>query len=168
VTRVIVFSSLLALASLVACGGKARPVKIAASNAVIGECADPESAGVLSSDPKLRDASRDLNGDSKAERVVADKSMCRDGNCYWNLFVEQEGCYRYIGTIAGASIEMLKSSSDSGYRDLRGWWKLPGGSRQLVQNYRFRDRGYQLADVLLCRQGDDDRLQCASEERSPD
>lgn len=125
---------------------------------------EPESSGVLSESPQLRRANRDLNGDARDEQVLADRKLCRQGNCSWNLFAQHQGCERYIGTISAHSIEVLSSSSEAGFRDLRGWWKLPGGERQLVQNYRFRSGGYELTDVLICRQEGDSRLLCAEEE----
>ena len=158
----------LAAAGHIGCGGKARPAKIGAANAVLGECVDPESAGVLSNRPSLKQANRDINGDARDEVVLADEVLCRGGNCNWNLFARQDGCERYIGTIAAASIEVLGTTSDAGFSDLRGWWKLRGGDRQLVQNYRFRNGGYQLVDVLICRQKGDDRLLCAHEEQDTD
>ncbi len=155
----------LALVVLAACGGKAKPVKISASNAVIGECVDPRSGGVLSAEPNLRSAHQDLNGDGSPEMVFTDEKMCRNGNCYWNLFAQEATCHRYIGTVAGATLEVLAPQADAGFHAIRGWWKLPGGGRQLVQNYRFRAGGYQLTEVLVCRQEGDDRLLCAEEEQ---
>jgi hypothetical protein len=163
VTRVIATS--LVLVALTACGSKPKPAKIAAANVFIGECVDPKSAGVLSASPKLREAHRDLNGDGDNETVYADRELCRNGNCYWNLFSRDESCQRYIGTVSGATLEILDYQSDAGFHEVRGWWKLPGGSRQLAQSYRFRSGGYQLVDVLVCRQEGDDRLLCAAEEQ---
>lgn len=150
---------------LVACGGTSpKPAKITAANAAIGDCVDARSAGVLSSTPRLRAAHRDLNGDGSPETVFADGELCRNGNCYWNLFSAREGCLRYVGTIGGATLEVVERAGGTGFRDLRGWWKLPGGERQLVQNYQFRGDGYRLGEVLLCRQEGDDQLLCAAEE----
>jgi hypothetical protein len=151
---------------LVACGGKAKPVKISAANVYIGECVDPQEAGVLSKDPKLRSAHQDLNGDGDKEMVYADSELCRNGNCYWNLFSKSATCYRYIGTVAGATLEVLAPQADAGFHAIRGWWKLPSGHRQLLQSYRFRAGGYQLTEVLMCRQKGDDRLLCAEEEQA--
>jgi hypothetical protein len=148
-----------------ACGGKAKPLKITAANVFIGDCVDPSSGGVLSSSPSLRAAHQDLDGDGTNEKVFADEELCRGGNCYWNLFSKDESCYRYIGTIAGATLEVLDRQADAGFYAIRGWWKLSGGGRQLVQSYRYRGGGYQLSDVLVCRQTGDDRLLCAAEEQ---
>lgn len=164
VIRVIATS--LALVALTSCGKKPKPAKIAAANVFIGDCVDPRVAGVVSASPRLREAHRDLNGDGVSETVYADKELCRHGNCYWNLFAKAEGCHRYIGTVAGATLEILDQQADAGFNEVRGWWKLPGGRRQLVQSYRFRAGGYQLVDVLVCRQEGDDRLLCAAEEQS--
>lgn len=156
----------LALFSLAACGGKAKPVKISASNVFIGDCVDPRRAGVVSEDPELRAGHQDLNGDGSEELVYADSNLCRNGNCYWNLFAKEKACHRYIGTVAGATLEVLVPQADAGFHAIRGWWKLPSGSRQLVQSYRFRAGGYQLTEVLMCRQEGDDRLLCAEEEQA--
>jgi hypothetical protein len=166
VTRAIVTS--LALLALGACGSKPKPAKIAAANAFIGDCVDPKGAGVLSASPDLREAHRDLNGDGRNESVYADRQLCRKGNCYWNLFTKDQSCERYIGTVAGATLEILDHQADGGFHELRGWWKLASGTRQLVQSYRFRSGGYQLIDVLVCRQEGDDRLLCAAEEQNAD
>ncbi len=164
--RVIVTSCLLVL---VACGGKPRPIsKIAASNARLGECANPRKAGVLSARPTLVSAHRDLNNDGHREKVFADKNLCKAANCSWNLFTKQDGCARYIGTVAGSTLEVVDSQGDAGFSALRVWWRLGKGTRQLVQNYHYRDGGYQLIDVLICRMGGDDRLLCASEEQVHD
>lgn len=164
-TRVIATS--LALLLLSACGSKPKkPAKITAANVFIGDCVDPEEAGVLSASPELREAHRDLNGDGANESVYADRRLCRKGNCYWNLFTREDGCERYIGTVAGATLEILDHQADAGFHGLRAWWKLPSHKRQLVQSYRFRSGGYQLTDVLVCRQEGDDRLLCAAEEQA--
>jgi hypothetical protein len=163
VIRAIAISA--SLAALVACGGKPKPVKITAANVFVGDCVDPQAAGVLSPSPNLRAAHQDLNGDGNEELVFADEALCRNGNCYWNLFARSEGCHRYIGTVAGATLEVLSYQADAGFYALRGWWKMSSGGRQLVQNYRFRAGGYQLTDVLVCRQSGDDRLLCAAEEQ---
>ena len=161
--RAIVISGLLVLT---ACGGKAKPVsKMAASNARLGECADPRKAGVLSASPDLRSAHRDLNKDGRLESVFADKNLCKAGNCSWNLFTKDEGCSRYIGTVSGSTLEVVDVQGDAGFLGLRVWWRLGKGTRQLVQNYRYQEGGYQLMDVLICRLGGDGRLQCASEEQ---
>jgi len=156
-----------ALGIISSCGGSGgkRPAKLQASNTRIGDCADPASSGVVSKSPKNRTAPRDLNGDNVPERVVADTHLCRGENCFWNLFAEQNGCPRYLGTIEGGSLEVLLPADSSGFRDLRSWWDLPGGKRKLMQRYRFRDGGYQLSEVLICRHSDDTGVQCASEEK---
>ena len=159
----------LALAlSLGACGGKTKPARIGAANAHIGDCVAPRSAGVISSAPQLRSAHLDLNGDGQKESVYADERLCRRGNCYWNLFTQGDDCHRYIGTVSGATLEIAGTQGEAGFHEVRAWWKLPGGKRQLVHNYRFRAGGYLLTDVLACRQEGDDRLLCAADEQSGD
>ena len=148
----------------VSCGGPSPRSKIGAANVELGDCADPERAGVLSSNPKLKSAHRDLNGDGRKERVFADRNLCQSGNCSWNLFAAVDGCSRYIGTISGATLEVGQGQGEAGFSPLHVWWRLPRGARHLVQNYRYRGGAYQLEDVLICRQEGDDRLLCASEE----
>ncbi len=153
------------LVSASACGGSAkRRPAVLAPNASLGDCAQPESTGVVSSNPNLKTAHRDLNGDGREELAFADRALCRDGNCAWNLFTEKDGCSRYIGTVEGATLESMQSTGDEGFAGLRVWWKMPKGERFLVQAYRYRGSGYHLSEVLVCRQEGDDRLLCASEE----
>ncbi len=147
-----------------ACGGSPKRNARVVANVQIGECADPKVSGVLSASPTLRAAHRDLNGDGTKEKAYADRKLCRGGNCSWNLFTETNGCSRYIGTVSGATIETSPETGDAGFAALRVWWTMGKGARHLVQTYRFRVGGYQLTDVLMCRQDGDDRLLCASEE----
>lgn len=160
----VVMSSITCMLTLVACGGKGTQGKIGAANVKLGDCADPERAGVISEDPALRSAHRDLNGDGTEELVYADRKLCQSGNCSWNLFTADKGCSRYIGTVSGATLELGHGQGESGFVPLHVWWRLPKGARHLVQNYRFRGGAYQLDDVQVCRQEGDDRLLCASEE----
>ena len=146
------------------CGGSPKRRPAVAANVQIGECADPRTAGVLSGAPALKGAHRDLNGDGQKERVFADRRLCHGGNCSWNLFTKVDGCSRYIGTLTGATLEVGAGQGEAGFSPLRAWWSMGNGGRFLVQNYRYLRGGYQLDDVLLCRQEDDDRLLCASEE----
>lgn len=164
VIRPYLLSSLVLLSF--SCGPKAKPapVRPGASNTMIGDCATPESSGVLSDSPKLKKAPRDLNGDGNPEMIASDSHLCRQSNCFWNVFASQDGCSRYLGTIEGSSLEVLSVSNSNGFRDLRAWWSLPGGTRKLSQRYQYRERGYQLIEVLLCRYTDDRGVQCASEE----
>jgi hypothetical protein len=134
--------------------------------ASIGRCADPERGGVLGASPDLHRADRDLDGDKVAETVVADRSLCtREGNCYWNIYVRDPGagCQRYVGTIAASVIDRLARRGDDGFRDLRGWWRLTGDSRVLLQEYRYHHGGYRVMDAMVCRQEGDDRLLCATD-----
>jgi hypothetical protein len=152
------------LLALAACGGASKRRPRVAANVQIGDCADPKTAGVLSDAPALKAAHRDLNGDGLKEQVFADRHLCQAGNCSWNIFTESDGCSRYIGTIAGSTLEVGAGQGESGFSPVRGWWRMAKGGRFLVQNYRYIRSGYQLDDVLLCRQEGDDRLLCASEE----
>lgn len=154
----------LAAVFVYGCGGKAKIAKIASSNVHVGDCVDAERAGVLSDSPDLRSAHRDLNGDGKAEKVYADRRLCRRGNCYWNLFVKAQGCDRYIGTVSGETLEILDLQSDAGFHEIRGWWKLPRGKRHVVQSYLFREDGYLLNDVIICQGAGGSALICADEE----
>ena len=168
-SAVIAVATSLALA---ACGGRsAAKISVAAprspSSVAVGECADPSRDGVISAAPKAVHADRDLGGDGAAEQVVADRALCDGaGNCQWNIFVAArapDDCVRYAGTLAAATLEPQATSGQLGMRDVRAYWKLPSG-RTLVQDYRFARGGYRVVDALLCRTGDDDRLECAEEE----
>jgi hypothetical protein len=75
----------------------------------------------------------------------------------------QDDCLRYAGTLAATTLEPLATSGQRGMRDVRAYWKLPSG-RTLVQEYRYTRGGYRAVDALLCRTGDDDRLECAEED----
>jgi hypothetical protein len=155
---------------LASCGGRSKGYRgpTIAPNATVGECAQPDSAGVLSKQPSWKRADRDLDGDGHPEQLLADRNACRGRNCYWNIFDDDRGCRRYIGTVSGAALELAEEAGSAGFRDLRGWWRLGGGQRQLLQSYRYRDGGYQLVDVLLCRQASDDRLLCAQQDEPVD
>jgi hypothetical protein len=158
----------LAVVALALCGcGRRTPQRpVPAPVAQLGVCGEPDQAGVLSATPDLRHADRDLDGDGTAELVVADRVLCRDGNCYWNVFsgTQVQGCRRYLGTIAGAVIDRLGRRGEDGFYDLRGWWRLGGGARHLLQEYRFRHGAYRIDEAMVCRQEGDDRLMCAREE----
>jgi hypothetical protein len=52
---------------------------------------------------------------------------------------------------------------DDGFHDLRAWWRLTSDSRFLLQEYRYRHGGYRMAEAMVCRQGEDDRLECATD-----
>ncbi len=131
----------------------------------VGLCADPEHAGVVSRRPHLARADRDLDGDRRPEVVVADRTLCTSGNCYWNLYARDRGagCQRYLGTVAASVIDRLTRRGDEGFHDLRGWWRLSSDSRVLLQEYTYRHGGYRVVDALVCRQEGDDRLLCATD-----
>jgi len=147
--------------------GPARPQP--AATLAPGDCGEPGRDGVLGASPRIDRADRDLDGDGTAETVAVDRRMCTaDGNCYWNLFSGRArgGCRRYLGTIAATGIEPLDQAGDDGFLDLRGWWKLSGGRRYLLQQYRFQAGSYRIVDALVCRQEGDDRLLCADDRDS--
>jgi hypothetical protein len=134
----------------------------------VGTCARPDADGVLGPAPRVDRADRDLSGDGVPETVVVDRKLCTaEGNCYWNVFVRggADGCERYAGTIAGAALELLDARGGDNMVDVRGYWKLAGDARVLVQDYRFARGGYQVTDALLCRREADDRLLCAEDAR---
>jgi hypothetical protein len=154
------------------CGGRAggtvsvqRPRSL--QSVAIGECGDPRHDGVISESPRLVHADRDLGGDRTIEQVVTDRNLCDEaGNCQWNVFFApqgEDGCRRYVGTLAAATLEPLQTKGQSGMLDIRAYWALPSG-RTLVQDYRFNRGGYRAVDALLCRSSGDDRLECAEEE----
>ena len=161
------FAALLIVA---ACGGKsrgpARAQPMPVPTVAVGDCGRPGTDGVMSANPDLLHADRDLDGDGTDEIVVADKTLCTpEGNCYWNVFVPppehaSEPCQRFAGTLAAAALEPAGGRGDDGYEDLRGYWRLTGGGRLLLHEYRFRRGGYQVVDAVLCRREGDDRLLC--------
>lgn len=156
----------LATAFLGGCPSSHRtpPPRAPASTVRVGECADPQRDGTLSPDPDLQRADRDLDGDGTDEVVVADRRLCREGNCHWNLFAVTRGnaaCHRYLGTVAGAAIE-VGEVGEAGFPELRGWWKFDE-QRALLQVYQYSGAGYRLMETLLCRQGGGDGVQCVSE-----
>jgi hypothetical protein len=158
----------IALVFLAAGGcSRARPVQpTPVSSAQVGQCADPNRAGAVSARPRIQRADRDLGGDARLEVVAADRGLCTaDGNCYWNVFTFDEAadCHRYAGTIAASVIDLLARRGEDGYHDLRAWWRLTGGSRVLLQEYRYRHGGYRMEEAMVCRQEGDDRLLCAEE-----
>jgi hypothetical protein len=143
--------------------GAGRPVPV--SNVTVGACGDPSRDGVVGEGAAVEHADRDLDGDGTAELVVVDRRMCGgEGNCHWNIFSGAvDGCRRYLGTVSASGIEPLRERGEGGYRDLRGWWRLSGGGRVLLQHYRYQAGGYRVIDALVCRQEDDDRLLCAED-----
>jgi len=162
---------IVAVAVLAGCGSRQRrrtPVAAPPANADLGACVAFERAGVVSAAPRLRRSDRDLDGDGVAELVAADDALCDErGNCHWNIFVRGgPGCRRYAGTVSGAGIEVLARGTERGFRALRAWWRFTDHrepARLLLQEYEFRRGGYRLIEAMLCRQGDDDRIRCASE-----
>lgn len=132
----------------------------------LGDCGVPERDGVMTSAPRLDRADRDLDSDGRDEIIVVDRAHCdRYDNCYWNVFKPSDGpgaCSRYLGTFAGAALELLASTGDANMRAVRAFWKQPSG-RLLLQSYRFASGGYALDanDVLECNRPADDRLECA-------
>jgi hypothetical protein len=132
-----------------------------------GECADPERDGVLADHPALSRADRDLDGDGKDEVVIADRNICTpEGNCHWNVFHDEAGCLRYVGTISAARVQRLPRRGEQGFADVRAIWYLTGENRLLLQEYRFRRGGYRIAEVVLCRQSGDDSVLCAEVDAS--
>ncbi|HUH02504.1 MAG TPA: hypothetical protein VML75_10935 [Kofleriaceae bacterium] len=149
-------------------GGAGRPVP--PSTVTVGTCGDPARDGVIGPGAAIEHADRDLNGDGTPELVVVDRGLCSGaGNCHWNIFSgTTDGCRRYLGTVAAHGIEPLRERGEDGYRDLRGWWRLSGGGRVLLQHYQYRAGGYRVIDALVCRQEGDDRLLCAEDRAAPD
>jgi hypothetical protein len=139
-------------------------VRLPTPSVQVGACGDPTRDGVMGGAPTIERADRDLDNDGRTESVVVDRSMCTgDGNCYWNVFTagrEPGECSRYAGTFAAAALETMAARGDGNMSDVRGYWNLHGG-RMLLQEYRFLRDGYQIVDVLLCKRGSDDRLDCA-------
>ncbi|HEY4243614.1 MAG TPA: hypothetical protein VGM88_27565 [Kofleriaceae bacterium] len=154
----------LAVLALVACHAHEAPRgprAIPTPSIQVGACGVPGKDGVMSASPQLQRADRDLNGDGKPESIVADREMCTpEGNCYWNVFVGDPGCQRFIGTFAAAALEPQVTVGDEHMVDIRGYWNLHGG-RMLLESYRFSAGGYRTTDALLCRKAADDKIECA-------
>lgn len=132
-----------------------------------GECADPQRDGVLADRPTLARADRDLDGDGKDEVVIADRNICTsEGNCHWNVFHDDAGCLRYVGTISAARVQRLPRRGEHGFADVRAIWYLASENRLLLQEYRFRRGGYRIAEVVLCRQSGDDSVLCTEVDAS--
>jgi hypothetical protein len=174
--------AVVALMAAAGCGRRRPPagpttVLLPTPSIQVGACGEPGRDGVQSSSPRLDRADRDLDGDGVAESVVVDRALCTAaGNCYWNVFLPPRdgGCARYVGTFAASALEPLSmagaasggglGAGEAGMRDVRGYWSL-GGGRILLQTYRFLHGGYQVVDVVLCRRGGDDRLDCVDPDR---
>ena len=149
--------------AVVGCSGtRRRPVAAPSPTVAAGECADPARDGTLSAKPEIKRADRDLNRDGVAELVVADRALCNGRNCHWNLFRVAGDCHKYLGTISGASIEVV-GAGEAGFPELRSWWTF-SDDRALVSVYHFRDVGYRLIETLLCHQEGGDGVRCMSEE----
>jgi hypothetical protein len=157
---------------LAACArGKATTptaVRMPVSSVQPGTCAEPERDGVMSDNPRIDHADRDLDGDGVPELIVVDRAKCsEDGNCYWNVFRRSRDpgeCARYAGTFAGSALETLASRGEDNMSDVRAYWKQTG-NRILLQSYRFARDGYRIEDVLQCKRAPDDRLDCADTSR---
>lgn len=167
-----VFSALGSIALVAACHREpsgTTPHAAALSSIQVGACATPGRDGVMGTSPRVDRADRDLNGDGRPEAIVVDRSMCSsDGNCYWNVFLlpassSGADCARYAGTFEGRALEPLGTRGDDNMADVRGYWNLHGG-RLLLQSYRFARGGYRIVEALLCRRGNDDKLDCADSE----
>ncbi len=130
----------------------------------LGACGDPSRDGVISANPHIDHADRDLDGDGTPETIVTDRTSCTpEGNCYWNVFAQRSGdCTRYLGTFTAAALEPLASRGDDNMVDVRGYYNLHGG-RMLLQGYHFVRGGYVPTEALVCRRASDDKLACAEQ-----
>lgn len=122
----------------------------------VGSCADP---------PAGDHADRDLDSDGRPETIVTDRKACSGAggsqNCRWDVYRTAPGeCTRFIGSFDGAWLEVLADKGDDNMSDVRAFWAQPD-HRLLLQSYHFVRGGYQIADVLQCKYGSDDRLECA-------
>ncbi len=158
----------LAVTGAAACSGgaKRKVTAVPVPTVQVGDCGNPGVDGVMGATPDAVHADKDLDGDGEVEVVIADRGMCTpEGNCYWNVFVPPpagaaEQCQRFAGTLAAVALETTDGRGESGFVDLRGYWRLTGGGRLLLQEYKFRRGGYQVVDAILCRRQGDDRLLC--------
>ena len=161
------FVLLLLLASCTRKQTAPTTVRMPMASVQPGNCAEPERDGVLSEQPRIEHADRDLDGDGMAELIVVDRAKCSDDNCYWNVFRRSRDpgeCARYAGTFAGSALETLASRGEENMSDVRAYWKQTG-NRMLLQSYRFVRDGYRIEDVLQCKRAPDDRLDCADTNR---
>jgi hypothetical protein len=162
---------LLVIVAVAACTrSKSAPttIRVPTTSVQPGSCAEPERDGVMSEQPRVDHADRDLDGDGQVEIIVVDREKCSsDGNCYWNVFRRSRDpaeCARYAGTFAGSALETLASRGEDNMSDVRAYWKQ-SGNRMLLQSYRFVRDGYRIEDVLQCKRAPDDRLDCADTNR---
>ncbi|HET6612433.1 MAG TPA: hypothetical protein VFG83_10600 [Kofleriaceae bacterium] len=158
--------ALLGLLATAGCSKSVRRPRAPVANRALGTCAESTLHGVVSADPDIDRADRDLDGDGEPEVVARDRNLCSsEGNCHWNVFVRDAAshCTRYVGTISGAAIERLDSRGQQGFYDLRTWWRLATGNRVLMQEYHFRLGGYRMVGALLCNTApaSDGELLCA-------
>ena len=160
----------LAVVVLAGCGKKQTGSTLRMPTASIqpGTCAVPEKDGIMSEKPRVDHADRDLDGDGRVELIVVDRAKCDDNNnCFWNVFRqprEPGECARYAGTFAGSALETMTTRGEDNMSDVRAYWKQNNG-RLLLQSYRFARDGYRIDDVLQCKRGADDRLDCADTDR---
>ena len=169
------FTALPLALVLAACGGhtKRKVTAVPVPTVAVGDCGSPGKDGVMGASPDPVHADRDLDGDGAVEVVIADRTMCTpEGNCYWNVFVPPpdgaaDACERFAGTLAAVALEESGGHGEDNFVDLRGYWRLTGGGRLLLQEYRFRRGGYQVTDAILCRREGDDRLLCEEPEGDP-
>ena len=153
--------------ALAACGSSrkvvARPRPLPTPTGTVGSCADPQRDGAVSAAPRLERADRDLDGDGRSEIVVTDRARGTDhGNRDWHL--DAPGAAQWARspvTAPRAALSARADSGDRGFHGLRAWWRLSGGGRLLMEEYRFRHDGYRVVDSLLCRRAGGDRIECA-------
>jgi hypothetical protein len=130
----------------------------------VGSCGEPERDGSMSDAPQVQHADRDLNDDGLFETVISDRTLCdQAGNCYWNVFVQGNGCRRFAGTIAGARLQVDRSTTvaiPGVLAPVRAQWQLASG-RFLLQQYEYQNGGYRPTDTVLCVQSKDNKMMCA-------
>ena len=142
------------------------PAATAQGDLYPGDCADPGKEGRLGDRPTLSWANRDLDDDQVDEVIVADQTLCTsEGNCHWNVYKKLGECHRYLGTVSAAYIQRIPPRGEEGFYGLRGFWRLTGGERVLLQEYRYRRGGYRLVEAVPCRQANDDRILCLEQGR---
>lgn len=94
----------------------------------------------------------DLNHDGKREVALADKKLCQQDNCYWNLYqIENDGCTRYLGVVSGADFDIDgPERSGKGFGSLQTRWVMSDSPRVFLQKYVFDKTEYQLRQATLC------------------
>ena len=127
--------------------------------------ANVAEAGVWSENGKSDNKRRfnlDLDHDGNKEVALADKALCQNENCYWNLYrIEEENCHVYLGAVSGSAFDVEEPHHvGKGFSALRTRWSLKNGSRVFLQKYVFEEDVYQLRQAAICLIDERGQHQC--------